>query len=252
MQPLGISLVTVVLGSVVSGIFLAAAAVSFRENERRAAGILLITGAVALAPYLTVGLVAFTAKSIVALILVALPPVVALVVLFPAGKRRIRKDDTPRRRIDERDIMFARRRLDPGTDRYEAYYRENPEKRLPDEKFRSKPGLLAEGSAYYNPYHFAAADAGFSTVEAFHAGLDREPTARQIKADPAKTTHFIKQWACKLGAMSVGIATLEDYHLYSHLGRNEPYGEPVVSTGRPNSRDACLIPWETASQKSMG
>jgi len=27
--------------------------------------------------------------------------------------------------------------------------------------------------------------------------------------------------------MSVGVTELRDYHLYSHLGRNEPYGQPV-------------------------
>jgi len=228
MQPLGISLATVVFGSAVSCVLFAAAAVSARENERRAAGILLITGTVILVCYLTVGLVVFPARNIVALILVAVPPVVALGVLLPVGKRSIREDDTPRRRIDERDIMFARRRLEPGTDRYEAYYRENPEKRAADEKFRSKPGLMAEQSAYYDPYHFAAAEASFAAVEAFHTVLDREPAARQVQTDPARITAFVRQWARKLGAVSLGITELKDYHLYSHRGRNEPYGEPVV------------------------
>ena len=32
-------------------------------------------------------------------------------------------------RIDERDIMFSRNLLEPGSERFEAYYREHPDKR---------------------------------------------------------------------------------------------------------------------------
>jgi reductive dehalogenase len=38
---------------------------------------------------------------------------------------------------------------------------------------------------------------------------------------------YLKHWAKTLGAVSAGITRLREVHLYSHLGRHEPYGEPV-------------------------
>lgn len=46
-------------------------------------------------------------------------------------------------------------------------------------------------------------------------------------ADPETLTRFLKGWTLKLGAHSVGVAELKDYHLYSHVGRGEEYGKRV-------------------------
>ena len=39
---------------------------------------------------------------------------------------------------------------------------------------------------------------------------------------------FLKRWSRKLGAVSVGLTELRDYHLYSTIGRGERYGEKVT------------------------
>jgi hypothetical protein len=72
---------------------------------------------------------------------------------------------SPRPGVDERDIMFSRALLVPGTERYEAYYGARPENRAKDDLFRKEAGLLAPGSAHYHSLGFAAADAAFWTVE---------------------------------------------------------------------------------------
>jgi ferredoxin len=213
-QPLGISLVTITFGSLVSLGLLAAAAVSARENERRAARILDAVAATILAPYLAVGLSAFPAKVITALVLLALPILLTFVLLLPMGRRRVGRDDTPTQRIDERDIMFSRSRLQPGSDRYETYYRENPEKKLPDEKFRAKPGLLARRSAYHDQYLFAASEASLAAVAAFHAILDREPAPEQVEMDKTMLDHAAfapammesAQQYLNIGAIAVQVA----------------------------------------------
>jgi reductive dehalogenase len=46
-------------------------------------------------------------------------------------------------------------------------------------------------------------------------------------ADPEVLTRFLKGWTVKLGAHSVGVTELRDYHLYSHVGRGPGYGERV-------------------------
>ena len=47
------------------------------------------------------------------------------------------------RRFDERDIMFARAKLQPGTPEYESYYKLHPEHEEKDAQTRAKPGLLS-------------------------------------------------------------------------------------------------------------
>ena len=54
----------------------------------------------------------------------------------------------PDARVDERTIMFARARLQPGTPNYEAYYSNHPEHIQLDMVFRKNPGLLAPGAAF--------------------------------------------------------------------------------------------------------
>lgn len=123
--------------------------------------------------------------------------------------------------------MFSRNLLEPGSERFEAYYREHPDKREADDRFRSHPGLLARGAAAYDAVHFAAADATFEAVQHLRALVDGEVTPEKVDADPASMTRFLSQWILKLGAHSVGITELRDEHLYSHVGRGEDYGKPV-------------------------
>jgi ferredoxin len=134
----------------------------------------------------------------------------------------------PVSRIDERDIMFSRNLLEPGSERFEEYYRRHPDKKALDDKFRKRPGLMGKGALYYDPFTAAATEASFKTVAAFHALLDQEEQSGQKEAvDPAKMGQFLKQWAKKLGAVSVGITELKPHHLYSIIGRGERYGQPV-------------------------
>jgi ferredoxin len=173
---------------------------------------------------------------------------------------------TPLPGVDERDIMFSRALLVPGTERYEEYYGRRPGQREKDDLFRKEAGLLQAGSAHYHPLGFAAADAAFWTVErlrpfvegegvegvgghrwtgeeGYGAGIGRPthgdghpgaggrpatPGRREGEMpDPGEVTRFLKAWALKLGAHSVGVTALRDYHLYTHVGRGPEYGQPV-------------------------
>jgi ferredoxin len=124
--------------------------------------------------------------------------------------------------------MFSRRLLTPGSERYETYYRDNPDKKPLDDMFRSKAGLLKKGATFYHPVTFSAANATFTTVEAFRPIVDGDPAPETERLDPAGVTTFIKRWAIQTGAVSVGVTKLEDYHLYSVVGRGDQFGEPVT------------------------
>lgn len=204
---------------------MATALISRLENERRAAGIALALAFILPLPYLMTGLGWATLWTVV---LIAVPTGVLLMYLIPHGRPAL-VDDTPRTRIDERDIMFSRRLLQPGTDRFTTYYECHPDKKILDDQFRAQPGLLSPDAIHAHPLAFAAANASFDTVEAFHPMLERRTTlAQPVAVDPEAATRFIKHWARKLGAVSVGITRLRDYHLYSHIGRGAAYGQPVT------------------------
>lgn len=203
--------------------------ISWFENERRAAGrsllLLFISFTILflllLLPTLVRGFLFFCFSTLIFLLLVV------LFVPFHFHPRAL--DRIPKKQIDERDIMFSRRLLEPGTDRYEAYYKLQPSHKEVDDHFRKNPGLLGKGSSFYQPLQFTAADASFETISGLHHLVDK-PEGTRTKSDlPAeKHSTFIKTWLKKLGAHSVGITKLQFYHKYSHVGRGSEFGQPVT------------------------
>jgi reductive dehalogenase len=124
--------------------------------------------------------------------------------------------------------MFSRMRYEKGSERYEQYYDQHPELRIIDDQWREKPGLLKEGSAFYNPVLFSSADANFTAVECFHEIVDGKVCDKMTKTDPGMITGFIEAWAKKQGAKDVGFTLLRDYHKYTHVGRGEDFGKEVL------------------------
>ena len=204
-----------------------AALVSRREGERLATIRAALFSLLLPLPYLLTGLTAFRFQAVVEIVLLALTAILVVVLLAPYGGLGLEEDDTPRERIDERDIMFARNVLEPGTPRFEAYYAENPDKRAPDDAFRAKPGLLGIGTTAYDPYCFASAKASFRTIEKLRPFVDGEVSGERVVSDPAEISRYLKRWAIKLGAVTAGITELQDYHMYSVVGRGDQYGRPV-------------------------
>jgi reductive dehalogenase len=215
--------ILIAAGAVLCAVLVCAAIISWRENEPRAVGRLL--GLALLAP-LTFLTAAFLGE-LTGLVLLALTALSAVALVVPTGYRHRAERDVPTTQIDERDVMFSRARLEPGTPRFEAYYEEKPGKREPDDRFRAQPGLLAKGSALYDPFMFAAADASFATIAGLRSMVDGPVAADKESPDPAAISEFIKGWTAKLGAMNVGITELRHYHKYTTVGRGEQYGEPV-------------------------
>ena len=222
-----LSVLSTAIGILFFVLMLGAALVSIMEREFRAAGRIALLGVLLSFPYLIVGLMPFPHSDIIAVFLLIMAALAVAIFLIPVGQRHISSDDTPKIRVDERDIMFARARLLPGSERFEEYYRRKPGIKALDDKFRTRPGLLSKGSTYFDPTMFSAAEASFTAVGAFQTIIDQEPAPERVQSDPERIAEFIKRWGRKLGAVSVGVTELRDYHLYSHFGRNEPYGRPV-------------------------
>lgn len=204
-----------------------AAFVSFYEKEKRAGNIFLLADfIVAIAggtlyhysdAIPTGFFICFIAVSLVAILLLFLPI---------GNKSNLREQ--PEARIDERIVMFSRNRLEEGSENYKQYYLAHPDHLDLDNKFRGMPGLLSAQAHYFEPYLFSAANANFKTVEAFHAILEDKKNAVQQPVIAEDVSKFLTSWVKSLGAHSVGITTLKDYHLYSHVGRGEDFGQEVT------------------------
>ena len=166
-------------------------------------------------------------RNIVLIIAAGLIVVSLFILIFPWPSRMWDWERGKPDRIDERNIMFSRAELIPDTEKYNAYYKEFPNHREPDDKFRKMPGLLSEESTYYRPWIFGAADATFFTVESLHSKTDGDINKTAAKQDPAGVSRFLKVWAKEMGCHSIGFTTLQAHHLYTIGGRKHNYGEPV-------------------------
>ena len=219
---------SVAVGALVGFASAWAALVSLCERERRAATVFAALAVGLPLPFLAAGLLDFAGDAAVALALLALVVATGVVLLLPIRGRMPRGNDTPSARIDERDIMFSRRLLVPGTERFIQHYARRPEQRASDDAFRREPGLLAKGSAAYDPVLFPAADASFATIERLRPFVDGEPATDRVPVDAESIGRFLRGWARKLGAASVGVTRLRAYHLYGTVGRGAEYGRPVT------------------------
>ena len=213
-------------------VFLWAAWVSKKEKEIRAVRLFVFIAFLLAIPFFTGIYFNNLFLQYISLIIILLTIIAGLIFIIPSGKNKGWKQPLPVKRIDERDTMFSRNELIPGTEDYINYYKNNPEKEKPDNLFRSKPGLLSEGTTQYNPFNFASADASFDTVAEFKKAVDGPVAEKQIQSDPEEITQYLKSWAKKLGAVDTGITVLQEYHLYSFGGRAERRNKPVKKRHR--------------------
>lgn len=209
-------------------IIIIAAITSLIEKEKPAAKKIFIFSLLLPLPYLLTGILNFTYQYEIGLILLDLTLVMIILFMLPLGRNRKYKHTVPHNRIDERDTMFSRNELKPGSDNFNNYYKRNPDKKVIDDAWRSKAGLLKPGSSQYNPFHFASANASFETIEALRGEVDGIVNPNKTEVRPKKITLYIKNWAKKLGALDVGITKLQDYHIYTTGGRAERYGKKYM------------------------
>ena len=139
---------------------------------------------------------------------------------------------TPQNRIDERNTMFSRNELQPGTERFESYYSEFPENRAKDDAFRNQAGLLSKSAAFYHPFAFAMADAGFYAVDTFKSKVTGRPAIDSDAINPEELDTFLRHWLQKRGVVSSGVTEMKNYHWYSKGGRGDRYGKEI-SSGLP-------------------
>jgi epoxyqueuosine reductase QueG len=131
------------------------------------------------------------------------------------------------KQIDERNIMFARMTYEQNSEQYKDYYQQHPEKKEIDDRLRSMPGLLSEGTATYDPVLSKIPMANFDVVELIKPFCDGEKNPEKTELDSLSATELIKKLALHYGAHIVGVASMKEEHYYSVRGRTH-YGEKVT------------------------
>ena len=222
-----ISIPLLVIGLTLLLGFAAFGLVSIREREKRAATVAFALGAVCALVFFAA---AFSPGSVqlgfmevfAALLLIA---VVAW--FLPIGS--VPQDGgRPIHRVDERDIMFARARLVPGSQEFDAYYAMRPEHRDCDDQTRALPGLLSPEAPLAEPVAFGSAKASFSITEALRDEVDGPVVAERVELSAAEMTTALKRVALHHGACDVGVTDLRPYHVYTHVGRGSgTWGDPI-------------------------
>ncbi len=109
------SVLSATIGVFLLALTFGAAIVSLKEHEFRAAGMIALLGVLLSLPYLVVVFIPFPNHEIAAMFLLIMGALAVAILLVPLGQNQIAEDDTPKIRVDERDIMFARARLTPGS-----------------------------------------------------------------------------------------------------------------------------------------
>ena len=201
--------------------------VSVSEGERRAARISLILAVVVSSLFCASALLPPPIPTVVSGLLAFLV-IGGVVAWFLPIAVAVMPNGSPDRRVDERDIMFARGRLMPGSPEYESYYSMRPENRKGDDHTRSLPGLLSPRAEVAEPIAFAAAEASFDLTQAVRDHVDGPVAETRVERSPGEWTEILKTYARSYGAIDAGVTELRPYHVYSNVGRGSGvYGETI-------------------------
>lgn len=143
-------------------------------------------------------------------------------------------------RFDERDVIFARMRYEPGTPQYEEYYGRRPQKRAVDDGLRAGLDLLGPDGRYFDQLDSPLAEATFRFLADIKPLAEGSSAARRVAVEPAALTAKLAEVAGSYGADLVGVTVMAEEMYYSHRGRPaERYGEAVGLPHRYGMVFAC-------------
>ncbi len=206
--------------------------ISLIEKEKLAAKRFLLVSLFVPLVFLGIAFLNIDSLSMLTLILLAILFIIIFIPDLTSFTKKIRPQDVSSR-IDERNIMFSRARLEPDSNNYHEYYKSHPDNKEIDDAIRQNPGLLSKDATYYSTYFSEVANANFSITTHLHEITTPKVNTEKQQVDPKQTTRFIKNWLKKNGAIAVGVTRLKNYHLYSHAGYRNEYGRKIINN-HPN------------------
>lgn len=152
---------------------------------------------------------------------------ISSLLLSPSKKKSI-KIVGQQKRVDERDIIFARFDYKEGTEIFDDYYRRRPEYKDIDNKIRKIAEVLSPSHIKKSPWLFSLAAAEFDFLEHQITEVSADKNKEKFNSSPAENTRRIKKVIGYLGSEACGICLLNQPYVYSHVGRGpEPYGKQI-------------------------
>jgi len=221
------TLVNLIIGIAVFVVSITAMIISAYEKETRASIWSLICALSLPVPFLLPAFIPAVAGSVYPVSIIIITSLVLLAFLCNPKQKKF-APVKPTVQHDERETMFSRRELEPGSKRYQNYYTTHPEHHDPDKKWRQKPGLLDPDSLFYHPVSFAAAEASFETIGQLGPFIDGPVKKGQQKLSAKDLTHFIKKWMLKQGMADIGVTEMQPYHYYHTKGRGSAYNQAIT------------------------
>lgn len=121
---------------------------------------------------------------------------------------------------DERDNVFSRRILRPGSKEYNEYYEAHPEWEAMDKHIRDKGGMFASGGIDDAPMNDNMIHSGFIMPGILAPYADMEPDEGSSRPEVTieEATEVVKSFTKHLGACAVGICEVNPNWVYSHRG----------------------------------
>ncbi len=123
------------------------------------------------------------------------------------------------KKYDERNTLFARMELEKGSHNYKDYYKRNPETKQLDDKNRGKKfrQSLRKSDRYKELFFPLISDNKRYIKSVFDMVESKVVNPNRVSIDSSFSSN-LKEITKYYGATSVGIAKLDDYLFYSHLG----------------------------------
>jgi len=150
------------------------------------------------------------------------------ILLFSPLKRKSTEIVGKQKKVDERDVIFARFEYEEGTETYEEYYSKRPEYKKIDDEIRKIPDILSPPHMKKNPLLSALASAEFDFLENQLSQVSGKENREKSQLSPSENTRIIKEIIKYLGSNLCGISSLNQAYVYSHVGRGpEHYGEEI-------------------------
>jgi ferredoxin len=133
------------------------------------------------------------------------------------------------KKIDERDVIFARFDLQEGTQVFRDYYDNHPGLGSIDRQIRQLPDLFTSSHNKKNPNLFSLAAAEFDFLEHQLTQVDGRTKSETINLTEDENVRLIKRVVKYLGSELCGIGTLNQFYVYSHTGRGpDVYGKEII------------------------
>jgi len=221
-------IVTIIAGLMVFCGWVLVAVISFREKETRAFWFSLLLSVILALPFLVISVLPEHIQPIWGICLLSVILIGGTALVIPTSVKSNKNPKIPNDyRIDERETMFSRAELEPGSKLYDNYYATHRKHKDIDDRFREKSGLLSQVTTYYHPKYFNEATIYFDKIARKRDEVDGPVNPVTNDIQPAEICQLLKERSIQSGAHSVGITRLKPYHFYTFSGRGKRYGKPV-------------------------